>query len=291
MPIIVTHQIREAQRLQLPVKHLGFSGGERHVQLDLEALSALDRSTLKIRAELRSSDDVFDLLLTRNALAQAMGDFPIDIEIPYLPYARQDRVCAPGQAFSLQVMAQLLSLLGASDPIAVWDCHSLVGTKLTGATNVLASSIVAASDSLRTLIVSDSTVLVCPDKGARGRCEEMAATLGARSLIYCEKVRDPSTGSIIGTTVGVDDLSGKTAVITDDLCDGGMTFIKIAEQLKAKHADRVVLFVTHGIFAKGLDVFDGLIDHIYTSNSFPQAIDDRLTCIEFEYSFPSKQGN
>jgi ribose-phosphate pyrophosphokinase len=262
--------------------NLGFSGGERHVQL--QPADTIDATRFTLRALLHTSDDVFDLLLTRNALHEAYPAAGFDIEIPYLPYARQDRVCAPGQAFSLKVFTQLLGPLGPTDRIAVWDCHSHVGVTLTGAINVDATSIVLANDELRSLIQAPNTVLVCPDKGARDRCQSMAAALD-RPLIYCEKVRNPATGRILRTEVDTDDLTGKTAVITDDICDGGMTFIKIAEELKAKRADRVILFVTHGIFSKGLDVFSGLVDHIYTTNSFSQVNDDRLTCMQFEYRF------
>ena len=80
-------------------------------------------------------------------------------------------------------------------------------------------------------------------------------------------------------------MDGRIAVITDDICDGGYTFIKVAEQLKAKGADKVVLFVTHGIFAKGLDVFDGLIDHVFTTDSFEHAPDPRLTVIPYAFPF------
>jgi ribose-phosphate pyrophosphokinase len=279
MPITITDNTEAT----IAASHIGFSGGERHVQIG-ETKTAPAGFTL--RAHLRSSDDIFDLLLTRNALIEAFGDVPMNIEIPYLPYARQDRVCAPGQAFSLKVLADVLSTTSKMQRLAVWDCHSSVGLTLTGATNVEASNIVLAHSELRALIERENTVLVCPDKGARSRCENMARALGNRPLIYCEKVRDPSTGKILGTEVHVETLEGKTAVITDDICDGGMTFIKIAEQLKAKRADKIILFATHGIFSKGLDVFDGLIDHIYTTNSFPQATDLRLTSIEYEFDFP-----
>jgi ribose-phosphate pyrophosphokinase len=33
----------------------------------------------------------------------------------------------------------------------------------------------------------------------------------------------------------------------------------------------VSLFITHGIFSKGLEVFEGLIDAIYTTDSFRAA--------------------
>jgi ribose-phosphate pyrophosphokinase len=275
--------ISDNQGRTIEAKHIGFSGGERHVQLGFR--EGMDTASFTIRANLRTSDDIMDLLLTRNAIHEAFGDVALNIEIPYLPYARQDRVCAPGQAFSLKVFAQLLGPLGPKDQLVVWDCHSKVGTDLTGARNVDASNIVLASDELRSLIQTPGAVLVCPDKGARARCQNMAAALGDRPLVYCEKVRDPSTGRITRTDVSAADLTGKIAIITDDICDGGMTFIKIAEELKAKHAEKVILFVTHGIFSKGLDVFGGLIDHVYTTNSFPQATDPRLTCMNYEHNF------
>jgi ribose-phosphate pyrophosphokinase len=74
-------------------------------------------------------------------------------------------------------------------------------------------------------------------------------------------------------------------VITDDICDGGMTFIHVAQRLKALSAERVVLFVTHGIFSKGLGVFDGLIDHFYTTDSFPHPADERITTIPYAFDF------
>ena len=55
--------------------------------------------------------------------------------------------------------------------------------------------------------------------------------------------------------------------IVDDICDGGRTFIEIAKYLKEADSidsSRIHLMVTHGFFTKGLGVFDGLIDHIYT---------------------------
>jgi ribose-phosphate pyrophosphokinase len=82
-----------------------------------------------------------------------------------------------------------------------------------------------------------------------------------------------------------DDLTGQCAIISDDICDGGYTFIKIAEQLKAKGAERIVLFVTHGIFSKGLEVFDGLVDEVITTNSLPQQTNEKLRVINFDNTF------
>ena len=39
----------------------------------------------------------------------------------------------------------------------------------------------------------------------------------------------------------------------DDICDGGRTFIECAKLLKAAGVGSMALYVSHGIFSKGLD--------------------------------------
>ncbi len=263
-----------------------FSGGERHVQL-FNLPADLPKS-LKVKVVINGSDDLMDLLLINNALSNHYGEpILLNIEIPYMPYARQDRVCATGQAFSLQLMAQLLLTLKIGY-LVTWDCHSQIGVDLTGAFNVSATDIIKTSKELVSILKHPESVLVCPDKGALSRCEDLQQQLDIKQMVNCEKRRDPATGQITHTDVLVDDLTGKTAVITDDICDGGYTFIKIAEQLKTKNVERVVLYVTHGIFSKSLKVFDGLIDSIFTTNSFPNKQSDQLTVIDYEHNFNPK---
>ena len=83
-------------------------------------------------------------------------------------------------------------------------------------------------------------------------------------VTFCEKERDVSTGWITGFKLESPEIVvGKDILITDDICDGGMTFLKCAEALKEAGANSVSLYVTHGIFSKGLDIFKGLVDNIY----------------------------
>ena len=267
---------------------LGFSGGERHVQLD--GMSAAEVSEVTIRATVKCSDDFIDILLVENALRKKYGDrLKLNLELPYLPYARQDRVCAPGQAFSLEVFSNLLKLLRLNK-LVTWDCHSRVGTELTGAVNVPPVEIIRSDLDLLALLKEQNSVLVCPDKGAVGRCSDIKEQLGLKEIVFCEKLRDPATGKIYKTDVLVNDLTGKCAVISDDICDGGFTFIKVAEQLREKNAEKVVLFVTHGIFSKGLDVFDDLIDQVITTTSFAQQAHPKLRIVNFEYNFTNGKG-
>lgn len=264
---------------EIDVNLLTFSGGEWHVQL--EKLPDVKPRQLDIRADIHSSDDLMALLLVHNALQNHYGEhLIINLEIPYFPYARQDRVCAIGQAFSLQVIAKMIKDLKLNS-LVIWDAHSPVTQELTGAINIPQEEIIESSDKLVRHLQAENTVLVCPDKGAKNKCQAVKDKFSVDEIIFSAKVRNPESGVIIDTQLESGDLSGKTAVIIDDICDGGRTFIEIAKKLKEKNVERVILYVTHGIFSKGLEVFEGLIDEIYTSNSFPQKENLKLNVIDF----------
>ena len=258
---------------------LTFSGGERHVQIDLDTMKEAERD-LYIRANLNSSQDIIDLLLIHSAILsqhlQLEGrSLNFTLHIPYMPYARQDRVCAQGQAFSLNIMCKLINGMRPTKVFAE-DIHSDVAGKILDAefTSIAPHAIIRRSDELVRTLSSSDTLLICPDKGAVDRCSDVIDVFDMTPMVLCTKVRDPETGWITETKVDADDLTGKNCVIIDDICDGGMTFIKIAETLQEKNADRVTLYVTHGIFSKGIEVFDNLIDDIYAANMIPSSINE-----------------
>ena len=58
-------------------------------------------------------------------------------------------------------------------------------------------------------------------------------------------------------------------LIVDDLCDAGGTFIGSAQVLRDAGARSVSLYVTHGVFSKGVEnLLNNGIDAIYTTTSF-----------------------
>lgn len=291
----MTIQLMTAQA-NVAIEFLQFSGGERHIQLQAELLNQLQADT-QIRASLHNSSDVMDYLLLENVLLQQ--GTRLSVEIPYFPYARQDRICAQGQAFSLDLMTRLLNsnsekFAGQRQKIVVWDCHSPVtlallrkNTRFQEVINIEPIEIIQHSPALMQILSADNSILVCPDAGAIQRTQAIANGINPQrqqdiEVIRCEKQRDPSTGKITTTAVDSPDLTGKTAVITDDICDGGATFMGIARQLRSLNCQNIILYVTHGIFSKGLAVFDGLVDQVFTSNSLPQAETSKLNIINFQ---------
>lgn len=284
-------------------KTLCFSGGERHVvvstKTELESAGIPLPNSLVVRANIWSSDDLMDFMLICQALRIEYA-VPIDLEIPYFPYARQDRVCAPGQAFSLQLMTDLIRMTKFRK-IAVWDAHSHETVTRLWAMNItpeiMFRSVYASrrrSVILDLMVNADlmKVVVACPDHGAEARCKNVASLLGNQvETVTFVKQRDPDTGRIVKHDMPEDfDVQGRTALIIDDICDGGATFIGMAKRLKEAGARAVILWVTHGIFSRGIEpLIEAGIDYICTTNSRPEIDHSKLEVIPFRYDFATQK--
>lgn len=260
-----------------------FSGGERHVQFT-PFPESFDK--VKVVANIQDATDIIDLLLLVNAVKMEYSQnyMPIDLIIPYMPYARQDRACAVGQAFSMKIMAQMLYTMDIKT-LVTWDIHSQaaldtliaehqkrndIQMAYENVINVEQHTILAKSPKLVKMLRSEDAVLICPDNGAIDRVGLVVDNIVPDvELVQAYKNRNPVTGAITNITVDSGDLAGKTCIIVDDIGDGLGTFLGIASELKKKNAKKIVLYVTHGIFSKGIDVCVGLIDEVYCSNSIP----------------------
>lgn len=243
--------------------HFTFSGGEE--QITLEELG----STFVHRVE--SSQDLIKLGLIMEAKP---ADHIVSVMIPYFPYSRQDRVMNNGEAHALRFVCNYLKSLGFYK-IFTHDIHSDV------AFGILPNLVnIARCEALKGPIVDgefqppwvgarEYDAIISPDGGALKHVFEDAQALGVSGVITANKVRDVTTGDILRTEVPINDKSieGKKLLITDDICDGGRTFLELAKVLKEKGAEEVDLYVTHGIFSKGLGPLTQHIDHVYTTDT------------------------
>ncbi|NET72671.1 MAG: ribose-phosphate pyrophosphokinase [Sphaerospermopsis sp. SIO1G2] len=258
----------------IPVNTILFPGGEVGVRLSPEAISHLracsDSHLPIITAQLSCSNGVMALLNVANAVREYVPEFCLDI--PYVPYARQDRICNPGESHAAAVFAQLVGLM---KPALVWiaDPHSAVAEATLRAVcqrvHVQSQKSLFVRSAALLDKVHNGAVLVAPDMGAVKKTEDLAKTIGVNGFVQGLKHRDLATGQLSGFGFN-GDVEGKTAIIVDDICDGGGTFLGLASKLREGGAKEVILYVTHGIFSKGLHVFNDAIDEIYTTDSLPQ---------------------
>lgn len=256
-----------------PADIIRMPGGELHPQLgDTEGDNFL------IVADTRNSEDLFAILMTHNALKRQCPGSPIHLCIGYVPYGRQDRVSNPGEALSIEAMADFINMMQFTS-VTIYDPHSDVTPALIKNCKVVSQSDIFADFLVKETrsgfqthkFVPEEWVLVCPDNGAMKKTDKLIKDFGFAGGVYMDKSRDTQTGKITGTFARLfvhqgrhtplEELAGKKLLVVDDICDGGYTFIKIAEALKGFGPTDLELYVTHGLFTKGLDV---LVDAGYT---------------------------
>lgn len=224
-----------------------------------------------ITCRISSSEDIMRILFATDALRRS-GREKINLVIPFIPYARQDRVMDNGEPFSLKVFATLINSQNYNK-VFVFDPHSDVSSALINNCEVSTNYKFVK----KSLIIHEGAnpnkeyYIVSPDAGAYKKIFGVCKYVGyERDIIMCNKMRDVKTGKILKTVVSKEDFEGKDVIIIDDIFDGGGTFFMLAEELKKRNCGKVILIISHGLFTKGFEFFDepnNNIERVYTTNS------------------------
>lgn len=236
------------------------SGFERHIKITDSVYS-----DITITARILNSDDIIEILLAVDAIRRIRQDCNIGLCIPYLPYARQDRVMVKGEPLSIKVMADIINSQNFTE-VMIYDAHSDVGPALiNNCVNISNHNYIESI-----LDKVEDYWLVSPDSGAEKKIYGLSKSLKTDSIVRGNKHRDVTTGKITGTSIDVSDLKGKDCYIVDDICDGGRTFIELSKILRKSNAGDIYLIVSHGLFTKGIAVLEPFFKGIYTTNSVYQ---------------------
>ncbi|WP_144890246.1 ribose-phosphate diphosphokinase [Flavobacterium tiangeerense] len=236
-----------------------FSGGEPHIKINPD-FDVNQKITITHR--LNSFNDLGLLCIAVDALRR-MDVKRVELFIPYFPAARQDRVMIKGEPLSVKVYADIINGM-QFDKVFVFDAHSEVTPALVNNCEVIPNHTF-----IETVVkaIGNDVKLISPDGGALKKIYKVSEFLGGVEVVECSKSRDVKTGRLSGFKVYNDDLQGMDCLIVDDICDGGGTFVGLAEELKNKNAGKLYLAVSHGIFSKGFEVLD-CFEKIFTTNSF-----------------------
>jgi ribose-phosphate pyrophosphokinase len=260
----------------IPFERFQFPDGQPHCEFDPVALrEAAQKGPIDVVGAIKSGDDLLNVALAVEAIDSALKEsklfFPLTLNVSYLLGARMDRRIAAGQPASLTVVASLLNASlrnSVFSGVRVLDPHSPITlAELNQAEALHPDALVAFALSRINCDEGHSPVVVIPDAGAVARTNGILYRLKADNLIArCSKKRDSQTGKLSGFELDEGDVSGRVALIVDDICDGGGTFAGIAKVLRTHGAARVYLCVTHGIFSKGIEI-DG-IDGMFSTDSY-----------------------
>lgn len=248
-----------------------YPAGELQVRLKEDQIKLLEEAE-EIRVTARiTNGQVMELALLSDAI-QEISMYPSSLILPYLPYARADRRFVEGDCLGLRVFGRLIDNLGY-DRVVTIDAHSHQSRKqVSNLVNIPPDELIKNAMNViqyRNACVPGAeetkpTVLL-PDEGAVDRYKFEEGT----QVLHASKLRDAKTGKLLSFTVpDRKEFKGNSVLIVDDICDGGGTFIGIADAMKDYGLD-LNLYVTHGIFSKGIVELKNTFNSVYTSDSYP----------------------
>jgi ribose-phosphate pyrophosphokinase len=187
--------------------------------------------------------------------------------IPYYGYARQDRKDKPRVPISAKLVADLLSTAG-TDRVLTMDLHA---AQIQGFFDVPVDHLFAAPvliDYVDRLKLPDLTV-VSPDAGGVERARAYAKRLDA-ALAIVDKRRDQPNVAEVHNVIG--DVSGRTAVIVDDIVDTAGTLAQVAAAVKAAGAREVLASASHAVLSGNalLKIEKSPLSKLIVTDSIPQ---------------------
>lgn len=200
-----------------------------------------------------NDSEIFTLRCLVDTIRDALGkDISINLNLPYIPHARQDRRVS-GRFFTLKSFANIINEMNFNQ-VKVLDPHSDVSMALIDRSYEMFKPI-------EILNISKDAVLMYPDAGAAKKYK-----VNNNNCIIGNKHRDES-GKIIKYEL-LNFVEGtRSVVIVDDICSYGGTFVAAAKALKEKGVENIILIVSHcedNILKGG--VLD-YVDAVYTSDS------------------------
>jgi len=247
------------------LNYITFPGGEVHINaVDIDA----ERATrFTLTSNITSSDDIMELLMVTDAIRRQSGQTPIHLVMPYVPYARQDRVCNPGEALGIKVFCDLINAQNYAS-VTILDPHSDVTGALLDRVHIIDQT-ATVGQVLALPEFANGVTLVSPDAGASKKVLKLAKAYGIKDVVFADKVRDTKTGEITSIEVRGFIPDSQPLLVVDDICDGGRTFIELAKALELEAPlNPFYLYVTHGIFSKGTDTLLDRYMKIYTTRDW-----------------------
>lgn len=231
-----------------------YPAGEPHVRIG-EMVTSHDLVCDAIIFQVRDWNDLMILTLADDIL-KTLGLSPRWV-VPYFPFARHDRKINARDSRPLEFAIAGVRHLD----LLVIDPHS----DITGMLNHVPQADVVRQFRLCGLeeasAIYGDIIYAIPDAGAS---KKAGSWLAGKNSVQCLKKRDMATGKLSGfQVVDGDKITGKRVIIVDDICDGGGTFLGLAEELNRYEPAGLTLAITHGLFTKGNEGLQALNDAGY----------------------------
>lgn len=208
-----------------------------------------------------------ELFLMLDALKRASAG-EVTLVMPYYGYSRQDRKSSPRVPISAKCIADLCSAAGA-DRLLVIDLHS---PQIQGFFNKPVDNLFAGPTLAEAWLkthTGKNTVLVSPDAGGMELTRSLSKRVKDSSIAMIDKRRVSANQAKAIHLVG--DVTGKTALIVDDMIDTAGTLCQGAEKLLEAGAKEVMALATHPVFSGPAveRIESSSLKEVYVTNTIP----------------------
>lgn len=243
-----------------------FADSETYVRLPLDKLkrSLAGFHAIYVQTTVPVENHHFiETLLTLDALKEQHVGW-IDLVIPYLVHARQDKVFHPGEALSIRAILRAIKAMKVNRIFTI-DVHFWRGvgrvdfeSTQIGPITIDGSDLqvynLTATDSLaaygKEKLGIEHPIIVIPDKGHRPAAEPVLRFFRTSDddVILFDKVRKRDEVSVfLASGRSVPNLGGRQLMIFDDMVGTGTTIARVSTWLKTKGATDITLACTHAI--------------------------------------------
>lgn len=191
------------------------------------------------------NENLMELLIFVDALRRASAK-SISVVMPYFGYARQDRKASPREPITSKLVANLLTVAGATR-VMTMDLHAdqLQGFFDIPVDHMQALPLLAKYFRAKGMY-GDDVVVVSPDIGGVKRARKLAGWLDCKIAIIDKRRPKPNMSEVMNL---IGEVEGKTAIFIDDMIDTAGTITGGADAIIAKGAKEAYACCTHGIFS------------------------------------------
>ena len=204
------------------------------------------------------------LALMANA-AKRNGAAKVTAVVPYLAYARQDKIFLQGETISIEVVARMLSAAGVDELLTINVHEKKALTRFPfPARSVSAVPLLAEHFVQRGF---EKAFVLAPDKGAMYIADEAKAVLGGGGD-HLNKERNRHTGEVKTEKKSLN-VKGENCIIFDDVVTTGDTIVNAGRILKDNGARRVFAAFVHPLLIGSAEkrILDAGVEDIVGTDS------------------------
>lgn len=248
----------------VPVASKIFPDGETYIRLEGKVQ---DQHVVIVQTTSPPQDSrVMQLALMANA-AKRNGAKKVTAVVPYLAYARQDKIFLPGETISIEAVANMLYTAGIDELLTINVHEENALSKFPFPARSLSAIPLLAEHFVRRGFAK--AFALAPDKGAIYIAEQAKSVLGGE-FGHLEKQRDFYTGQV-NVAKKAFNVKGATVIIFDDIISTGGTIVSVAKILKEQGVEKIFAACVHPLLIGDAEnrILDAGVEEIVGTDSVP----------------------